>query len=97
MPEDQEARERIKSRIIEILVAAQGRFKGGRTNKRDRWYGVERKKDFHIFKEWWHRKGKRDLLGRDFESRKEAEDAYETWESMEKPNLRKLSADGDRP
>jgi len=94
MPEKQKTREQVKLRIVAIILAARGKFKGGKINKRDRWYGLEGKKDFDIFKRYWHRRGKKEFGGRDFENRQEAEEAYKGWESIDRPNIRKLPTDG---
>jgi len=47
-------------------------MRGGKKSDRDRWFGLEKREDFHKFRRWWHRQGKEEQSGRDIASRDEA-------------------------
>ncbi len=73
-----------------VLLAAApgGRLRGGKIGRRDRWYGLEARDDFPDFKRWWHRQGKDELGGKDLESRKDVDQAYEEWLRQGRPKVK---------
>jgi len=89
MPDKPDDRERSTAIIVQAISSAHsGRFRGGRQNRRDRWRGIENKPDFDIFRRWWHKRGKREFLGRDFADRTEACEAYKMWVELGKPTVK---------
>lgn len=63
-------------------------FRGGKAQRRDPWFGLQRHKDFVNFRDWWHRVGKAEFGGEDLKNWTEAEHAYDTWVSEGKPKAR---------
>lgn len=66
-------------------------FRGGKKNKRDRWYGVQRNADFDDFKKWFHRTHKKSLR-RDVGSREEMEEIYNDWKGAGSPTVKFLTS-----
>jgi hypothetical protein len=60
---------------------------GFRGKGRNQWFGLESRPDFEKFRKWWHREGKDAAGGRDLASRQEAEDAYNDWADLGKPEV----------
>jgi hypothetical protein len=60
-------------------------MRGGRIARRDRWFGPEDKRDFALFRHWWHREGKDEAGGNDIADRQEADRAYDDWVSRGRP------------
>jgi len=87
MPDEPGDRQPSGTIVVRVMVLAV-RLRGGRQRRRDRWWGVENKPDFDIFRRWWHRKGKGETLQRDFVNRQEAEEAYKAWEDSGKPQVK---------
>ncbi len=63
-------------------------MRGGKKSDRDRWFGLEKREDFHKFRRWWHREGKEEQSGRDIASRDEAERIFEEWSHCTRRNVR---------
>jgi hypothetical protein len=63
-------------------------LRGGKIRRRDRWYGLEERDDFPEFRRWWHRQGKYEAGGKDFENRKQAEEAYDEWVEQGRPTIK---------
>jgi hypothetical protein len=74
--------------ILLFIAAPEGRFRGGRQGRRERWFGLEDKPDFDDFRHWWHREGKFAVDGKDFPDRESALDAYEQWCSEGRPRAK---------
>lgn len=78
----------LASVLLELASRAPPSFRGGRLQKRDRWYGLESKDDFDEFRRWWHRKGKTTYgEGKDLPGREAAEDMYEQWVLLGRPKV----------
>jgi hypothetical protein len=81
----------MRSRIVLLVAIAaprSGSLRGGKIGKRDRWYGLETLNDFSDFRRWWHRQGKFEVGGRDFENRKQAQEAYDEWVAQGRPTVK---------
>ena len=59
-------------------------FRGGSKKDRDQWYGYDDKN----FKNWWHRKGKKEWGGEDLLDKEMVKEAYEYWVEIGKPKVK---------
>jgi len=69
-------------------MASKRGFRGGKVHARDRWFGLERRKDFENFRRWWHRRGKNEFGGEDLKNPNEAKAAYDAWAAAGRPKAR---------
>jgi hypothetical protein len=58
------------------------KFKGGKQNSRDSFFGLNKRPGFNDFKKWWHREGKD--LGE--LTKEEAEETWKYWVEIGKPS-----------
>ncbi|OBY76628.1 hypothetical protein BBG47_26010 [Paenibacillus sp. KS1] len=75
-----------KQGITALLSAKKGKeFRGGSKSSRDNWYGYDKDKDFV---KWWHRSGKKEFGGNDFDNKNEIKAIYDYWVELGKPRVK---------
>ncbi|MFI2858462.1 RHS repeat-associated core domain-containing protein [Paenibacillus sp. JSM ZJ436] len=75
-----------KKGITTLLGAKKGtQLRGGSKSSRDNWYGYDKNKEFV---RWWHRSGKKEFGGNDFDNKNEIKSIYEYWIQMGKPKVK---------
>lgn len=66
------------------------RLRGGKKNRRDRFYGLEGRDGVEEFRRWWHRVGKRHNGDEDLKDRADAEHWYAQWLAEGRPTVKFL-------
>lgn len=75
-----------KQGITAMLSAKKGKeLRGGSKSSRDNWYGYDKDKEFV---KWWHRSGKKEFGGQDFDNKSEIKAIYDYWVSAGKPKVK---------